>query len=241
MENDSISFVVHVLNEEKRLPMVLQQLKKVCENSKIATEIIVVDERSVDNSVEVAKKFTDKLHLMEKTETFGKARNIGIRASSSEIVVSMDPDVFIPDNTIDVLQKVFEDEKIVAATTNVYVYPWEEKTKERKLHKLQNILFRFYCATRILSMSKGEFQVFRKKVFDKIGGYNEEIAAGEDTDIMLRICRHGKVKFINNFEVYESPARYRKFGYFQTYLYWSLGGMKYLLGKKPRHYKRISH
>ncbi|MBI5872375.1 glycosyltransferase [archaeon] len=241
MNNGSISFVVHVLNEEKRLPLTLRQLKKICENSKIMSEIIVVDEGSVDNSVRIARKFADKIHLMEKTENFGKARNIGMCSCCSEIIVSMDPDVFVPNDTIEVLQQTFEDRKIVAATTNVYVYPWEEKTIEKKLHGIQNLWFRFLCKSRIFSMAKGEFQVFRKRAFDKIGGYNEKIATGEDGDIMLRIAKYGKVKFIKNFEVYESPARYRKFGYFKTYANWAIGSMKYFFGNPPRYYKRISH
>jgi hypothetical protein len=75
---------------------------------------------------------------------------------------------------------------------------------------------------------KGDFQAFRKEAFRKIGGYRELYAA-EDGDIIFRISKLGKVRY-GDFCVYESPQRYREWGYPQTLAYWISRGLLWSLG-----------
>jgi predicted glycosyltransferase involved in capsule biosynthesis len=52
-----------------------------------------------------------------------------------------------------------------------------------------------------------------RRAFDSTGGYDETLAAGEDFDLYYRIKRIGTTKFRSDLVVFESPRRYRKYGY----------------------------
>lgn len=69
-------------------------------------------------------------------------------------------------------------------------------------------------------MGRGECQVVRKNIFERVGGYNENLAAGEDFDLFKRVRKIGKILHSRDFCVYESPRRYRKFGYLNVYKMW---------------------
>ena len=53
----------------------------------------------------------------------------------------------------------------------------------------------------------------KREIFHKIGGYASGIAAGEDYDLFRRLDKLGRIKFLKDIIVYESPRRYRKYGY----------------------------
>jgi len=70
-------------------------------------------------------------------------------------------------------------------------------------------------------MGRGECHILRRDIFEKANGYNENMSAGEDYDLFRRISRTGKIKFMSNLIVYESPRRYRKFGYVKIFGDWT--------------------
>jgi hypothetical protein len=53
----------------------------------------------------------------------------------------------------------------------------------------------------------------RESSFKKVNGYNSNIVHGEDSDFFRRLSRLGKLHFFTKLVVYESPRRYRQFGY----------------------------
>jgi len=69
-------------------------------------------------------------------------------------------------------------------------------------------------------MGRGECHVMRREVFARVHGYAERIAAGEDYDMFRRLEKVGRVKFLRDVVVYESPRRYRKYGYAYVTLSW---------------------
>ncbi len=96
----SVSFVIPCLNEHRTLAGVLTKIKEVClaEFEGRRTEVIVCDNGSTDNSVEIAQKHGAKVvHCAEKG--YGAALLCGIENATSEIVVFADAD-----NTYDFLE-----------------------------------------------------------------------------------------------------------------------------------------
>ena len=45
-------------------------------------------------------------------------------------------------------------------------------------------------------MARGECQLIRKDIYDKVGGYKDDIVAGEDFELFTRIRRQGKIFLI---------------------------------------------
>ncbi len=83
---DKISVVINTLNEEKNLPRALASVKK------IADEIIVVDMRSDDRTVEIATRFGAKVFGHERTGYVEPARNFAISKATGEWILILDAD-----------------------------------------------------------------------------------------------------------------------------------------------------
>jgi hypothetical protein len=79
-----------------------------------------------------------------------------------------------------------------------------------------------------MGMGRGECHMVRSGIFRSVNGYNESLAAGEDYDLYRRIAKKGKIKFISSLTVYESPRRYRKFGYRKVFGDWTRNSLSVL-------------
>jgi GT2 family glycosyltransferase len=76
---------------------------------------------------------------------------------------------------------------------------------------------------------RGECQVIKRKAFFNVSGYDERLAAGEDFDLYRRLARRGRIKYVEDLTVYESPRRYRRSGYFRVALLWFLNAVSIII------------
>ncbi|MBR1736472.1 MAG: glycosyltransferase [Firmicutes bacterium] len=84
-----ISVCMIIKNEEKFLERCLREVKKT------GWEIVAVDTGSTDKSVEIAKKYTDKVYFFEWVNDFSAARNFSSEKAENDIVLMIDADEFI--------------------------------------------------------------------------------------------------------------------------------------------------
>ena len=73
-----LSIVINTLNEEKNLPRVLASIDS------LADEIVVVDMKSDDKTVEIAEKGGAKVYGHERTNYVEPARNFAIAKTTGE-------------------------------------------------------------------------------------------------------------------------------------------------------------
>ncbi len=84
----TVSVIVPTLNEAKNLPLVLPFLPK-----NWIDEVILVDGRSTDDTVEVAKRLLPSIKVvLEKGKGKGAAMNAGYRAATGDILIVIDAD-----------------------------------------------------------------------------------------------------------------------------------------------------
>jgi glycosyltransferase involved in cell wall biosynthesis len=97
-----LSVIIIVKNEEKRIEECIQSVYGW------VGEIIVVDDESTDRTVELARKFTDKV-FTRKMELEGKQRNFGVSKASNKWVMMLDCDERVTpelrEEIIDLIQK----------------------------------------------------------------------------------------------------------------------------------------
>lgn len=100
-----VSVVVAAYNEEKEIWKLLDSLKgQDC-------EIIVVDDKSEDRTVEIAKKYGCKI-LTSGRHNLAYSRNLGIDNAKGDIVAVLDASEFIvAPNFIEEVKKAFEEDK----------------------------------------------------------------------------------------------------------------------------------
>ncbi|HPG30949.1 MAG TPA: glycosyltransferase [bacterium] len=93
-----LTVVIPTLNESKNLEILLPQLKNYCE------EIILVDDGSVDDTIETGKKFGCK--IIERKTKFGVGSAVidGARAAAGDVVAIVDGDLSHP---VEVLKSVY--------------------------------------------------------------------------------------------------------------------------------------
>lgn len=88
-----LSIGMIVKNEEKYLEKCLRALMPILEQTD--SELIIADTGSTDNTVEIAKRFTDKVYNFEWINDFAAARNFTMEKSSGEWYMFIDADEVI--------------------------------------------------------------------------------------------------------------------------------------------------
>lgn len=113
-----ISIIIPNYNGEdllrKNLSHVIDAVKYYERKSKEKVEIIIVDDRSTDNSLEQLKEKELKIFKNDKNLGFSSTVNRGVEQSSGDIVVLLNTDVRPEKDFLLLLLKHFEDEKIFA-------------------------------------------------------------------------------------------------------------------------------
>ena len=79
-----------VKNEEKYLDKCLSSIKPILDN--VDSELIVTDTGSSDRTVEIAKKYTDKVLHFDWVNDFSAARNFGLKKAQGEWFMYLDAD-----------------------------------------------------------------------------------------------------------------------------------------------------
>lgn len=81
-----LSVVVNTLNEERNLEDCLESVRGV------ADEIVVVDMHSEDRTVEIARRFTDRIYAHERTGVVEPAREFAIQQATGDWILVLDAD-----------------------------------------------------------------------------------------------------------------------------------------------------
>lgn len=225
-----LSVVVPTLNESLNIGRTLRYIKCVDP----LAEIIVVDGGSKDRTVQIAKKYANKV-IVKKSKTIGAARNTGARAAKGEIILFVDADT-IPH--VEFFEKIraicSRDHGVVGA--GCVIMP-------RGLNFFESLFFYFLNFVVYLSVQlrrpsiAGSCVAYRRKAFWKVGGFDEEMAASEDQDLCVRISKVGQVIFSPRIIAYTSSRRLRELGFFGLLLDWSKTTLNFLLGIKNKKYQ----
>ncbi|MEK7565652.1 MAG: glycosyltransferase family 2 protein [Patescibacteria group bacterium] len=81
-----LSVAIASYNEEKNLARCLESVRQ------LADEIIVVDEKSSDDTVRIAEKYTDKIFLVDHIPIFHKHKQMALDKCSREWILQIDCD-----------------------------------------------------------------------------------------------------------------------------------------------------
>ena len=96
----TISLCMIVKNEAEVLARCLDSIQHIVD------EIIIVDTGSTDETVEVAKKYTDKLYFFEWVHDFSKARNYAFSKATCDYMMWLDADDYLKEVDQEKLQKL---------------------------------------------------------------------------------------------------------------------------------------
>ena len=220
-----ISVIIPTLNEEKLIVKTLEQFTLNIKQ-KYNLEIIISDGGSTDKTLSLLTDNVDKVVNAEPgvRQNIPQGRNAGAKAAAGEFLYFINADTILEnaDKFFERSIMEFSDSRNHAITCRFHVFPEDIRLSDKIFHGFYNNYVRLLNAIG-MGMGRGECQMVRSDVFWKVNGYNELLAAGEDYDLYRRIKKldSGRIKFLNDVLVYESPRRYRKFGYIKVFGDWT--------------------
>ncbi|WP_249869089.1 glycosyltransferase [Oceanobacillus saliphilus] len=211
-----VSVIIPAYNEEDVIDRTIESILK---SNYPNLEVIVIDDGSKDETSRVVSRKYDsneKVFLFHKNNG-GKASaiNLGIRKAKGDIFIAIDADTIVSPNSISTLIRHFSDENIAAVSGNVRV-----GNKKNLLTSWQHIEYvtgfnlekRAFATLNCVPVVPGAFGAWRKQVVEELGYFSDDTLA-EDTDLTLKIIRHGH-KVVVDEQAYaytEAPATIRDF------------------------------
>lgn len=224
VKRPEISFIIPALNEERLIKETVAQFSQL--HGRLEYEVIVSDGGCTDKTVEIAEQEGAKIAVDgAPRKTIASTRNAGAQRAAGELFIFCDADTRFEDVGAFVSRtlEIFKDEKIVAAVPRIEVFPGERTWQDRLFWGFVN---RLIYSSFVLGFpfASGQCQVVRQTSFQEARGYDSEQVHGEDSTLMRRMHRVGRLRYIWDATIFESPRRYRKMGYFK-YLVVSLYSM----------------
>jgi glycosyltransferase involved in cell wall biosynthesis len=217
-----ISIIIPTLNEESAISKTLISLKQLS----LPHEIIVSDGGSTDATIAKVQALghTAIIHPKDKRQTTSSNRNNGAQHAQGEILVFIDSDCSIPDidTVFNKCLEYFNDKNIVAVTVWVKTQPDLETFADKVILGFFNYIFLFMNNVVGIGAAAGKFQMIRKDVFVQLGGYREDLVAGEDHDMFKRLSKVGKTKMDSSLIVYHSNRRAHKIGWPKLLWIWAI-------------------
>jgi len=112
VNNEKISVVIPVYNEEETLERLFKRIVPVMDGMNRDYEIVLVDDGSVDRSLEILLGHAgEKIRIVELTRNYGQHAAVfaGFESSSGGIIITLDADLQNPPEEIPRLVKVMEE------------------------------------------------------------------------------------------------------------------------------------
>lgn len=211
-----VSIVITTKNEEEVLKTLIESIFK---QTYRYIEIILVDNRSSDNTLDIARKFK-KVEIYQHGPERSAQRNFGAKNSKGEYLLFLDADMELaPDvikNCVDVAKRG-RFSGVVIPEQSVAVNFWGRvKAFERS----------FYSEKGDPVTDAARF--FSRQVFYKAGGYDESITGPEDWDLPDRIREAGYRIGRSSEKIYHHEHNVSLTGLFKKKFYYGLNAHKYL-------------
>jgi dolichyl-phosphate beta-glucosyltransferase len=171
-----LSIVVPAYNEEQRLPRTLQSITAYVQPKSYVTELIVVDDGSVDNTARAVEEFaaTSPILRLIRNEHHGKAYAVrtGVLASSGQYVLFMDADGATPISELDKLLPYLEGEcdLAIGSREGMGAKRYDEPSYRHAMGRVFNLIVRSLAVPGIQDTQCG-FKAFRREAaLDLFGG-----------------------------------------------------------------------
>jgi polyisoprenyl-phosphate glycosyltransferase len=157
-----ISIIIPVFNEEKAIAETLHKCREVLDSiDNINSEIIVIDDASIDNTIKNVQQFGIKLITHSHNLGYGKSLKDGIMASSYDTIFIADADGTYPLEMIPGLLNTFnKGYHMVVGARQWSVY--KESLIKRISRKILHQLIMFSTGEKVPDVNSG-LRVFSKK------------------------------------------------------------------------------
>jgi len=197
-----VSIIIPIFGQIKYTLNALNSIKEM--QSNVSFEVIVVDDKSTDNSVNILKKIKG-IRLIQNSKNLGfiSTCNKGAKFANSNYLVFLNNDVHVNDFWLDNLLKTFNDFSNVGLVGSKLLYPdgtlqeagsiiWNDGSG-LNYGKYQNNNNYKYNFAREVDYCSGSSLMISSKLFNSIKGFNSEYSPAyyEDVDLAFNVRKKG--------------------------------------------------
>jgi len=212
-----VSVTITAKNEEKNIARCLQSIKKQTYPQK-KIEVIVVDNNSIDQTQQLARKYTQK--IFNQGPERSNQRNFGmLKKSQGQYLMFLDADMSLG-------PRLLEEAVDKLATTNLAALYIPEMVQGHSFwSQVRNFERSFYQATVIDCV-----RIIKKDVFKKTNGFDEKLIGPEDWDLDKKIRSFGSVGLLNQkgAVIYHHEAEFNLLNYLKKKQYYSKSFKTYI-------------
>jgi GT2 family glycosyltransferase len=158
-------------------------------------EVVVADNGSTDHSAAFAGQFADahdNFRLVDASSVKGPpaARNAGVRAASGDLLVFCDADDVVQVGWLNSFAKALDEVDVVAGVFDF----WSLNGLRASAHQPASMR-----QLGFLPAGLGANLAVRRRAFEEVGGFAEELLVGEDIDLCWRLQLAG-YRFVIDFD-----------------------------------------
>lgn len=210
-----ISFVIPAHQEEQHIA---KTIHSVLQNSwKIPPEIIVIENASSDGTYLSAQKSGATVYHLDK-QGRSSARNFGASKATGEWIIFLDSDVVLDKNWslgfYKAIEKPWNEVIQGPIVPSSYQNNWLARYRSKWGSEKTNDSFCSFLSDAPLPILNSACFAIKKKTFDALGGFDENLKRCEDIDFGFRLFFKGYIFFVE-------PSM-------KSSVYWNHGGFRYL-------------
>lgn len=228
-----LSIIIPTYNEKNYIEKTLDLFKN---KLTLPKEIIVSDDKSLDRTVEIARKYADiVLEPKKKHISIAANRNEGAKKAKGDFLVFIDSSVLVndPDEFFkQALQNFAKDPNLVGLTGKLNVIPELETFGDRVVYPVFNLVHHIKNNILHVGEAPGKFQMIRRDAFEKLHGFREDLITGEDGDMFYRLSRIGRTMYDPRLEVFHSGRRAHAIGWPKLLSIWMFERVRIFLFDK---------
>jgi len=183
-----ISFIVIGKNEGAGIVRSLNSIVSVSQSMSVDTEIIYIDSKSTDNSVELAKSVNGvQVYVLTADINAAIARNVGAQVSSGNILFFIDGDMELQPISITALftEEYHLKHPFISGNFENYYYTPKGEFIAKGIYK------KVQCDEDQFQYTTGGLFAITKELWESVGGMNSMFRRGQDLDLGYRLAKSG--------------------------------------------------
>ena len=183
-----ISVIIPMYNAQSTIIRCLNSV--INQTYKGKMEIIVINDGSQDKSKDIVEAFIERnknwnIRLVNKINAgVSSARNAGLTLSKGNYIALLDSDDQWLENKLEVQMKMFKNnieiDFIGCARNNEILKIFVKKIETLHKATVNELLIKMYPQT--------STAVFKRRLYEQFGGYNESMTHAEDGNLWIRYC-----------------------------------------------------
>ena len=206
---DKVSIIMPVYNRERYLE---QAISSVLNQSYSNFELIIVDDGSTDNSLNIAGEFAkqDKrvtVIALKENQGVSVARNEGLRRAKGEFITGMDSDdIMLPNavkarveflNSHPKIDLVFgKIHKVINAEGNPIENAFSERIQQFYMREKECNFYEKVKKLELWIPNANVTSMFRRHLLFREGYYEENLRYGDDKEFLFRIMRDSNISYL---------------------------------------------